>query len=154
MIGLEYFLTFLLAYSAKYIPEKRPIGTATIIAIKAINAVPANKGTDPKASLSSLYSSGVIVAASLTNALCGLHEVPNKKSNILIVVKNLILSNKSEKIIPIVVSIATKEHVKRTALKIFSTSSLALLLFINLLIIRSKHEKFSNCFFPCKRGEA
>ena len=60
------------------------MGTATVIAINAINAVPANKGTEPKASFKSAYSSGVIADASLTKALCGLQEVPNKKSNIFI----------------------------------------------------------------------
>ena len=85
------------------IPENKPIGTATIIAINAIKAVPANNGTEPNAFFKSAYSSAVMVEASLTNARCGLHEVPNKKSKILITEKNLILSNNRANIIPIVV---------------------------------------------------
>ena len=42
-----------------------------------------------------------MVEASLTNARCGLHEVPNKKSKILITEKNLILSNNRANIIPV-----------------------------------------------------
>ena len=46
-----------------------------------MNAVPAKRGTDPNASFNSRYSSGVMVEASLTKALCGLQDVPKIKSN-------------------------------------------------------------------------
>lgn len=107
------------------------MGTATVIAIKAMKAVPAKSGTEPKAFFKSAYSSAVIADASLTKALWGLHEVPNKKSKIFIAEKNFILSNNREKIIPRVVSIATKEQAKSNPVKIFSTSCLALLFFWN-----------------------
>ena len=110
------------------------MGTATIIAIKAMNAVPANNGTEPKAPFKFSYSWAVIAEASLTNALCGLQDNPNKKSKILIAEKNFILSNNREKIIPIVVNIATKEHAKSNPVRIFSTSCLALLFFEILII--------------------
>ena len=61
-----------------YIPENNPIGTATNIAMNAINEVPAINGTKPNASFNSSYSAVVIADASLTNALCGLQFVPNK----------------------------------------------------------------------------
>ena len=61
------------------------MGTATHIAIRAINPVPANKGTAPNALPNSLVTSGVkATEASLTNAFCGLQSSPNKKSKILI----------------------------------------------------------------------
>ena len=52
-----------------YIPENNPIGTATNIAMNAINEVPAINGTKPNASFNSSYSAVVIADASLTNAL-------------------------------------------------------------------------------------
>ena len=68
IIGFETLLTFNEAYSAIYIPEKSPIGTATNIAINAINDVPAMSGIKPNASFNSAYSASVIKEASLTNA--------------------------------------------------------------------------------------
>jgi len=59
--------------------------------------------------------------------------VPNRKSIIFIVEKNLILSNNNEAIIPKVVKIATSEEVNNKTFNIFSTSSLALLLFFIFL---------------------
>src|SRR5210317_1778213 len=56
------------AYSAIYIPEKSPTGTATNIAINAINDVPAISGIKPNASFNSAYSASVIKEASFTNA--------------------------------------------------------------------------------------
>ena len=56
------------------------------------------------------------------------------KSKIFIAEKNFILSNNREKIIPRVVSIATKEQAKSNPVKIFSTSCLALLFFEILFI--------------------
>ena len=94
-----------------------------------MNAVPANKGTEPKASWSSKSSSGVIADASLTKARWGLQEVPNINSNMFIVEKNFRLSNNRDTIIPTVVKIATKEEVNNKTFSIISTSSLALLLF-------------------------
>ena len=69
IIGFEILLIFNEAYSAIYIPEKSPIGTATNIAIKAIKVVPAIKGINPKASFNSSNSADVIEEASLTKAL-------------------------------------------------------------------------------------
>jgi hypothetical protein len=83
--------------------------------------VPANNGTEPKASAIFSSSSGVIVDASLTKAFCGLQPVPNKKSEIFITEKNFILSNSNESIIPIVVRIAINELKNKTPFKIFST---------------------------------
>ena len=45
------------------------MGTATVIAIKAMKAVPAKSGTEPKAFFKSAYSSAEIADASLTKAL-------------------------------------------------------------------------------------
>ena len=59
--------------------------------------------------------------------------MPNRKSIIFIVEKNLILSNNNEAIIPKVVKIATSEEVNNKIFNIFSTSSLALLLFFIFL---------------------
>ena len=78
MIGFETLLILIEAYSAIYIPENNPIGTATSIAMKAMKDVPAIKGIKPNASFNSAYSASVIADASLTNALCGLQLVPNK----------------------------------------------------------------------------
>ena len=69
IIGFDIRLTFIEAYSAIYIPENKPIGTATSIAIKAIKDVPAINGIKPKASFNSSYSADVIADASLTKAL-------------------------------------------------------------------------------------
>ena len=78
IIGLDILLILVEAYSAIYIPENNPIGTATNIAINAINEVPAIKGMKPKASFNSSYSAAVIDEASLTKALWGLQFVPNR----------------------------------------------------------------------------
>ena len=43
-LALLFVLILVEAYSAIYIPENNPIGTATNIAINAINEVPAIKG--------------------------------------------------------------------------------------------------------------
>ena len=85
--------------------ENSPTGTATIMAMRVINNVPANSGTAPKAPELPTWSSRM--------AVCGLHSVPNRNSVNETRRKKRTASNRSESTMPMVIRTATVEHAIR-----------------------------------------
>ena len=81
---------------------KRPMGVATVMAIRAISSVPRNTGTAPKAPAPATCSARM--------AICGSHRRPKKKSAGGTSAKKAQASQSSETTMPTVVKIATTEQ--------------------------------------------
>ena len=78
------------------------MGTAMTMAMNEISAVPANSGTAPNDPDEPTWSARI--------AICGLHEVPNRKSIGEIIEKNRNASNATEATMPMVVNTAIVEQ--------------------------------------------
>ena len=100
-IGLAIARILGFEYSDRYIADSKPIGTAMNMAMSVIKIVPIKIGIAPNSSSPATGSS--------RRAICGLHCRPKRKSVILIILKNSIVSMIKESTIPIVVIMATQE---------------------------------------------
>jgi len=86
--------------------ESSPNGPATVIATAAMSPVPTSSGITPNAPLDPTWSSRM--------AICGLQFSPNRKSNSGTASRKRRVSNSSDKAIPTVVRIATRELAARS----------------------------------------
>src|SRR6056300_210406 len=112
--GLAMPLNLGLAYSAKYIADISPTGTATHMATRDICKVPTKRGTAPNEPDAPTWSARI--------AVCGLQCVPVINSQKEIWLKNRSDSNSTERTIPSVVNIAIMEQAISTARKVNSDS--------------------------------
>src|SRR6188472_2446615 len=78
------------------------MGTAMDMAMKEMSAVPANSGTAPNEPDDPTWSARI--------AICGLHDVPNRKSSGEMIAKNLKASKATDATMPMVVKTAIVEQ--------------------------------------------